>query len=143
MIQPCACAGMTKEKIMIYKIKLRMANVKNKANDPWELHFNIENEDDDIISRLKKDFTFEVGSSWIVSAYRPEPMIGIYNLKWYIRGSLEHIEGNKKYYNIAANAVFNKHEFNNKIDGEYSEIRNKFYNGQFDSVTGIMKILDN
>ena len=81
---------------MIYQIKFRMADIKSGNSDPWELHFNIENEDDYIISRLKKDFTFEVGSSWVVSANRPEPMISIYKLKWFIRGSLGHVEGNKK-----------------------------------------------
>jgi len=128
---------------MIYKLKFRMADIKNGAKDPWEIHFKVEeNEDDYIIDRLKKDFIFDVGGSWMVRANCPEPMISIYGLKWYIKGSIGHVEGNRKYYNIADNIILNKHEFNNVIDQKYSEIRNKFYNGQFDSSTGIMKIFD-
>jgi len=128
---------------MIYKIKFRVANIKNGNSDPWELHFSIEQEDYYIIDRLKKDFIFEINNSWVMSACRPNPMISIYGLKWDIRGSLGHIEGNKKYYNLAANVAFHKHEFNKEIEREYPEIRNKFYYGQFDSKTRIMKILDN
>jgi len=126
--------------MQLYKIKFRMVDIKNGSNDPCELHFSIENEDDDIISRLKKDFTFEAGNSWIVSANRPAIMISSYGLKWYIRGSLGHVEGNRKYYNRTTNAVFYKYDFNNEIYKKYLEIRNKFYIGQFDPVTGIMRI---
>lgn len=117
-----------------------MADIKNNNSDSWELHFNVENEDDDVIKILEKDFTFELRSSWIISANHPEPMISKYNMKWYIRGSLGYVDGNKKYYNETADAIFNKHEFNEEIIEEYPQIKDKIFDGQFDSSTGIMKI---
>jgi hypothetical protein len=126
-----------------YEIKFIMADIKSRNNDPWEVHFSIEEEDGDIINRLKKDFTFKVGgSSWVVSANRPKSMISKYRLNWYIRGSSGHVKGNKKYYSKSADTIFNKHEFNQGIEQTYPQIRDQFYNGQFDLETGVMKILD-
>ncbi|MCK4540310.1 mismatch-specific DNA-glycosylase [Candidatus Parcubacteria bacterium] len=122
---------------MTYKIKFRLNDIQSDSNDPWELHFGIEKENENIKKQLKKDFTFKLNNDWIVSAnktkFRGRPY-------WFIRGSIDYVSGNKKYYKKESKTFYHKKYFNKELIENCPQIKEKNYEGEFDMNKKIMTI---
>lgn len=121
---------------MIYKIDFKLNDIQTDS-DPWELHFWITNEDEKIANILIKDFIVRLNNDWVVSANKTTFYGKPY---WYIKGSIGHVNGNKKYYRKDIKTSFNKEDFNKELRSLFPDIEKKLHKGIFDEETSVMKI---
>lgn len=126
-----------------YKLEFILENIGNKSEDPWELHFKILNENDaeEINTLLRKNFTFKLKNNWIVSANDTGAFCRR-GYKWYIKGSIGHIDGNKKYYRTDIKTSFHKKDFNKELHEFYPDIDKEYCLGVFNKEKNEMGILN-
>ena len=122
---------------MIYKLNFKLVDIRNNCRDPRELHFRIENTNQNVEDLLRSGFMFILSGKWGVSANNGNMVPAV---TWYIRG--QQIERQRKrYYNETKKKYCYKNEFNKELIRKHPSIENDCHKGEFNTETKIMKIL--
>ena len=122
---------------MIYKLNFKLVDIRNNCHDPWELHFRIENTNQNVEDLLRSGFMFILSGKWGVSANNGNM---VPTVTWYIRG--RQIERQRRrYYNETKEAYCYKNEFNEELIRKHPSIKEDWHKGEFNTETKIMKIL--